>query len=322
MTSMLATRAARRRAVAFSVLLAVSLVLMAISSSPGVTEFQNAMSFALRPIQAAIHGAADTLASTVAAVGEIQQLHSDNAALRHDVERLTNENQRAQSIETENEQLTALLQLRSSLTYDTAAAEIIARDSGETRRVVTLSKGTDAGIAVGDVVIAEGGALVGRVTQAGPNASAVTLISDGSSTVSGQTEGSHARGDVVGQLGGALVMQNIDSTITVTQGEQVLTAGIELAGGIRSPYPKNLLIGVVTDIRKDANSVVQSAFLQPSTDLDHVEFVLVILDYAGGIPGADDTPIDCGLTGPGGALPGGEQPCIEPSQPAASPLLP
>ena len=71
-----------------------------------------------------------------------------------------------------------------------------------------------------------------------------------------------------------------------------------------------------------ANSVVQSAFLQPSTDLDHVEFVLVILDYAGGIPGADDTPIDGGLTGPGGALPGGEQPCIEPSQPAASPLVP
>jgi rod shape-determining protein MreC len=322
MTSMLATRAARRRAVAFSVLLSISLVLMAISSSPGVTEFQNAMSFALRPIQAAIHGAADTLAGTFAAVGEIQQLHSDNAALRRDVDRLTNDNLRAQAIEAENEQLTALLQLRSSLKFDTAAAEVIARDSGETRRVVTLSKGTDAGIAVGDVVIGEGGALVGRISQAGPNAAAVTLISDGSSTVRGQTEASHARGDVVGQLGGALIMQNIDSTITVAVGEQVLTAGIELAGGIRSPYPKNLLIGVVTDIRKDANSVVQSAYLQPSTDLDHVEFVLVILDYAGGIPGADDTPIDCGLTGPGGALPGGEQPCIEPSHPASSPLVP
>src|SRR5690242_6043638 len=168
MTSMLATRAARRRAVAFSVLLSISLVLMAISSSPGVTEFQNAMSFALRPIQAAIHGAADTLAGTFAAVGEIQQLHSDNAALRRDVDRLTNDNLRAQAIEAENEQLTALLQLRSSLKFDTAAAEVIARDSGETRRVVTLSKGTDAGIAVGDVVIGEGGALVGRISQAGP----------------------------------------------------------------------------------------------------------------------------------------------------------
>jgi rod shape-determining protein MreC len=322
MTSMLATRAARRRAVAFSVLLSASLVLMAISSSPGITEFQNAMSFALRPITGAIHGVADTITNSIAAIGEIQQLHSDNAALRRDIERLTNDNERAQAIEAENEQLTALLQLRSSLKFETAAAEVIARDSAETRRVVTLSKGTDAGIEIGDVVIAEGGALVGRISQAGPNASSVTLISDGSSTVSGQTEGSHAPGDVVGQLGGALIMQNIDSTITVTPGEQVLTAGIELAGGIRSPYPKNLLIGVVTDVRKDANSVVQTAYLQPSTDLDHLAFVLVILDYAGGLPGADDTPIDCGLTGAGGALPGGEQPCIEPSHPAPSPIVP
>jgi rod shape-determining protein MreC len=322
MTSLLATRAARRRAVAFSLLLAASLVLMAISSSPGVTEFQNAMSFALRPVQAGIHGVADTISSTFAAFGEIQQLHSDNAALRRDVERLTIDNERAKAIETENEQLTALLQLRSSLDFETAAAEVIARDSGETRRVVTLSKGADAGIEVGDVVIAEGGALIGRVTQVGANSAAVTLVSDGSSTVSGETEASHARGEVVGQLGGALIMQNIDSTIPVKAGEQVLTAGIQLAGGIRSPYPKNLLIGVITDVRKDPNSVVQTAYLQPTVDLDQLQFVLVILDYSGGLPGSDDTPIDCGATGPGGALPGGEQPCIEPSHPAPSPIVP
>jgi rod shape-determining protein MreC len=322
MTTMLATRAARRRAVAFSVLLAASLVLMAVSSSPGVTEFQNAMSFALRPVTGAVHGLADTITSTLGAFGEIQQLHSDNAALRRDMERLTIENERAQAIEAENAQLTALLQLRSSLTFETTAAEVISRDSGETRRVVTLSKGTDAGIEVGDVVIAEGGALVGRVTQVGPNAAAVTLVSDGSSTVSGQTEQSHARGDVVGQLGGALIMQNIDSTIPVKPGEQVLTAGIELAGGIRSPYPKNLLIGVITDVRKDPNSVVQTAYLQPSTDIAQLQVALVILVYSGGLPGSDDTPMACGLTGPGGALPGGEQPCIAPSAPAASPIVP
>ncbi len=322
MTSLLATRAARRRAVAFSLLLAASLVLMAISSSPGVTEFQNAMSFALRPVQTGIHGVAETISNTFAAFGEIQQLHSDNAALRRDVERLTLDNERAKAIETENEQLTALLQLRSSLDFETAAAEVIARDSGETRRVVTLSKGTDAGIEVGDVVIAEGGALIGRVTQVGANSAAVTLVIDGSSTVSGETEASHARGEVVGQLGGALIMQNIDSTIPVKAGEQVLTAGIQLAGGIRSPYPKNLLIGVITDVRKDPNSVVQTAYLQPTVDLDQLQFVLVILDYSGGLPGSDDTPIDCGATGPGGALPGGEQPCIEPSHPAPSPIVP
>src|SRR6185369_5354115 len=298
MTTLFATRAARRRAVTFTILLSISLILMAISSSPGITEFQSAMAYALRPIQGAIHDVADSVANAVAAVGEIQGLHSDNAALRRENERLTADNIRAKAIEQENEQLTALLQLRSSFTYETAAAEVIARESSEARRSVTISKGSDDGIAKGDVVIAEGGALVGRVSEVGPNFASVTLISDRSSTVTGETETSTARGEVVGQLGGALIMQNIDSTEKVMPGEQVLTPGIEVSPGIRSPYPKGLVIGEVTDVRKDANSVVQTAYPLPTTDLDKVAYVLVILDYAGGLPGADDTPIDCSLVGP------------------------
>jgi rod shape-determining protein MreC len=325
MSTMFATRAARRRAVAFTVLLSASLILMAISSSPGVIEFQNAVGFALRPVQGAIHDVAATVAGAFSAVGEIDRLHTDNASLRRENERLTAENLRTKSIEQANEQLTALLQLRNSFAYETAAAEVIARDSSEARRSITISKGTDAGIVAGDVVIAEGGALVGRVSQAGPTFANVTLISDRSSTVIGQTETSAARGDVVGQLGGALIMENIDSTEKVEPGEQVLTAGIQLAGGVRSPYPKGLLIGEVTDVKRDPNSVVQTAYILPTADLEKVAYDLVVLDYVGGLPGPDDTPIDCSLTGKGGALPGGEQPCIQPSaspKPSASPLLP
>ena len=322
MTTMLATRTARRRAVAFTGLLSSSLILMAISSSPLITEFQNAMAFAMRPVQGAIHDVADTVSSAVGAVAEIDRLRTDNAALRRENDRLNADNERAQAVEHENEQLSALLQLRSTFSYQTSAAEVIARESSEVRRSVTLSKGSDAGIAKGDVVIAEGGALVGRVVDVGPTFAVVTLISDRSSTVIGQTETNAAKGDVVGQLGGALIMQNIDSTETVQPGEQVLTAGIELPGGIRSPFPKGLLIGEVTDVKHEASSVVQTAYLQPTVNLDKVAYVLVVLDYVGGLPGPDDTPINCAG---GGALPGGEQPCIQSSpsvRPAASPLLP
>lgn len=325
MTTMFATRAARRRAVVFSVLLSASLILMAISSSPLVTEFQNAVSYALRPVQGAIHGVAGEVAGMFGAIGEIDRLYSDNDSLRRENDRLTAANLRAQALIDENEQLTGLLQLRNSLTFQTAAAEVIARESSETRRSVTISKGTDDGIEKGDVVVAEGGALVGRVAETGPTFAIVTLISDRTSTVIGETETSKATGEVIGQLGGALIMQNIDSTETVQPGEQVLTPGIEVAGVIRSSYPKGLLIGEVTDVRRDANSVVQTAYLLPTVDLEKVAYVLVVLDYVGGLPDPGDTPIDCSQTGPGGVLPGGEQPCIEPSsspRPAATPLLP
>jgi hypothetical protein len=76
----------------------------------------------------------------------------------------------------------------------------------------------------------------------------------------------------------------------------------------------------VADVRRDANSVVQTAYLQPPADLEKLEYVLVVLDYVGGLPPAGDQPIDCSVTGPNGALPGGEQPCIEPT-PSAKPSV-
>ena len=127
---------------------------------------------------------------------------------------------------------------------------------------MTIDRGSDQGIGQGDVVIGAGGALVGRVVEVGPNYSNVTLLTDGSSTVIGQLVSNAATGKVVGDLAGALNMTKIDSAVPVQIGDEVVTAGIELAGGIRSPYPKGLLIGQVIDVRRDANDVVQTAFLE------------------------------------------------------------
>jgi rod shape-determining protein MreC len=317
MSSLLASRAARRRSILFTAFLATTLLMMAVSSSPIIKEFQGAVSFALRPIQGAVDDLAEGVASIVAAVSDIDRLNTDNTALRRDNERLTAETLRLREQERENQLLTGLLQLKNRLSYKTAAAEVIARDSSEFRRVVTISKGTDAGIEEGDVVVAEGGALAGRVVEVGGNYAKVVLISDQSSTVIGQLTKSGETGEVVGQLEGAIVMANVDSTAPIELGEEVVTAGIELAGGIRSPYPKGLLLGEVIDVRRDANSIVQTAYLQPTANLEKLEYVLVLLDYEGGLPPADDQPIDCSITGEGGTVPGGEQPCIEPTPSAA-----
>jgi rod shape-determining protein MreC len=314
MTALLASRTARRRGIVFMVLLLVSVLLMAFSSNPTVREVQNGVSFAFRPIQGALDQAAGGIASVVASIAEIDRLRVDNAALRAENDRLAAENARLQEIRRENDQLTALLQLRAGFELKTAAAAVIARESSEFRRLVVLDKGTDDGIAVGDVAVAAGGALAGRVVEVGPASATVVLLTDSESTVIGQLTSNAATGQVVGQLGGVLVMSQIDSTETVAAGDEVVTAGIELNGGVRSPYPKGLLIGQVVDVKRDANDVVQTAYLQPAAQLDKLEFLLVITDYQGGLPPIEQQPIDCS----GGVLPQGEQPCMSP-RPAATP---
>lgn len=317
MTTLSTDRLTRRRNIAFTVLVTVSLVLMAVSSNPFVRELQSGLGFAFRPIQGAMSEVASGIASIGAAIAEIDRLRVDNGALRSENERLTTENTRLQEIARENELLTDLLQLRAGFEFQTAAAKVIARESSEFRRAVTIDKGEGAGIGDGDVVVAGGGALVGRVTEVGPNSATVVLLTDGSSTVIGQLVSNAATGQVVGQLGGVLVMEQIDASEEVALGDEVVSAGIELGGGVRSPYPKGLLIGQVVDIRRDANAVVQTAYLQPAADFEKLEYMLVILDYEGGLPPLEEQPVDCTDRGGEGTLPEGEQPCVP--RPSATP---
>lgn len=310
MTTLLANRQVRRRGIVFTILMAITLLMMAFSSNPYVLDMQRGLSFALRPFQAALAAAAEGISSVASAVGEIDALRIDNAALRDENERLANENARLRAAREENDQLTALLQLQSGFEHETVAARVIGREMLETRRLITLDKGTDDDIALGDVVILKGGALAGRVTDVGPNFARITLISDSSSTVVGQLLGTGATGEIVGQAGSVLIMRNIDSAVQIGLDEEVFTAGIELAGGIRSPYPKGLVIGTVADVARDANDVVQTAYLVPAANLDSFELALVIIDYEGGLPPVDEQPVPCGEDG---ALPEGEVPCYTPT---------
>ena len=206
--------------------------------------------------------------------------------------------------------MSALLQLQSGFDHETVAVRIIGREMLETRRVVTIDKGTDDFIELGDALIVQGGALAGKVTDVGTTFAKVTLISDSTSTVVGKLVNSGKTGDIVGQAGGVLIMRNIDSAVQIDIDDEVFTAGLELGGGIRSPYPAGLIVGSVVDVERDANDVVQTAFLAPAANLDSFELALVITDYAGRLPDVDEQPVPCGEEG---TVPEGEVECFTPA---------
>jgi rod shape-determining protein MreC len=271
------------RATAFTLLVAVSALLLVLSSNPAVRELQRRVASGLGPVAGAFDDAASAVASVANAIGDFDRQRVDNGELRRANDRLAAENARLEEARRENEQLSALLRLQDTYAYRTVAAQVIAVESSELRRVVTIGKGTADGIATGDVVMGEGGALTGRVIDAGPNVATVRLITDPGSRVIGQLP-SAATGEVVGRLSTLVPMGRIDATEKIAVGDEVVTASIELAGGIRSAYPKGLVIGRVADVERDANAVVQTAWLLPAAPLDRLEYLLVITDYEGGLP--------------------------------------
>jgi hypothetical protein len=79
-----------------------------------------------------------------------------------------------------------------------------------------------------------------------------------------------------------------------------------LGAGVRSAFPKGLVIGRVVDVDRDPNAVVQTAFVAAAATLDKLEYVLVITDYEGGIPleGPAASPTAGPAASPGETSPG------------------
>ncbi len=287
---MLTRQSTRRRLIFYVALLAISLLLLAVSNSAPVTELRSGVGFALSPIQGSLRQATRSVGSILSTFGEIDQLRKQNEQLNARVVELEAQNQQLQAMAAQNQQLTALLGIRSSLAYESVAAEVASQLSTEQERVITLDHGTESGIAVNDPVIAAGGALVGQVVDVGQNYSRVLLISDTRMFVAGLLESSRAVGDIQGQSERPLVMTNIPATDIVSIGESVVTAGIELDQGIRSPYPKGLLIGTIVDVHRAPDQLFQTALITPAAPLGQLEYVLVITNYQGGLPALSPEP--------------------------------
>src|SRR5439155_12475263 len=141
-----ANRVARRRAIAYSLLLSASLVLMAVSSLPGVHEIQAGVVFAFRPFQEAVAGVASNIGSVVESIRDIDRLRSDNRDLQAENDRLRQDNERLKALQPEIDQLTAVLQIKNGFSYHTLAAAVIGRERPEVGRIVTLDRRTSDGL--------------------------------------------------------------------------------------------------------------------------------------------------------------------------------
>ena len=268
----------RRRGIAYALMVASSLLLIGASNTAPVVELRRAVGFAMSPVQGALARATRSATSIFTTLAEIERLRRDNQELQAQLQRAEAEKRQLEQARTQNEELTALLDLRSAMAYETVPAEVIARRISDFERVVTLDHGSDHDIHAGDAVLGADGALVGQVTEAGRSHAFVTLISDTRSLVIGLVADGRATGEVVGRLSEPLAMTKIPSTEPVAVDDVVVTAGLDLGDGIRSPFPRGILIGRVLDVEGDPNAVVQTARVEPATDLDELAYLLVITD--------------------------------------------
>ena len=261
----------------------VSLLMLLASQTEAALTLQHVSARALDPIRQTIGGVGAGVAGVFGTIGEIDRLRTENDQLRQALAGAEQRIAELQEAAAENDELRELLGLTESLEMGLLPVRIISRDPSNFTWEVGIDAGTNHGLAVGMAVVgsAEGaGALAGSVVQVGADTATVRFIADTRSSVVALDQRSRALGLVQGQLGGQLVMVQVDVTDDLAEGDAVVTAGLALAeGAARSPYPRGLLIGSIQAIQQDSNALTQTGFVRPALDFRQVERLLVVLSY-------------------------------------------
>jgi len=276
---MLRDRLARRRAIVFVVLVGLCLAMLVVSGSAPVQELRRGVIFAVSPVQDALADSTRSVTSVLGAFGEIDTLRREKQDLQSAVDQLQDELAGLEAVRDENKRLAKLLKTKDRLDHEVTVAGVTSRHSTQFERVITIDSGSEAGIVEGAPVLSEGGALAGKVTEVGDGWAQVMLINDTRALVTGLDSRTRATGEVTGRLSSPLAMSNIPITDKVSVNDRIVTAGIDLGKRFRSFYPKNIPIGRVMDVQQEPGSIVQTALVQPSADLDRIEDVLVLTDF-------------------------------------------
>jgi rod shape-determining protein MreC len=242
----------------------------------------------LNPIEGLVVRASTPLQEGVSFVvtqfGELAQTARDLRDLRQRNEELEAENAsllleivRLKEIEHEVVLMRDLLNFaQANPAFDIQGAHVVGRaigyDPSNLQRYITLDVGAEAGIERNMPVVTERG-LVGRISEVEDGWSRVLLIVDVSSSVNALTQSTRASGLVQGQVDGSLVMRAIPQGDTVSVGDTVFTSGL---GG---NFPRQILIGQITEVERKDYELYQTATVQPTVDFDHLETVLIVTDF-------------------------------------------
>lgn len=280
---MLRDRYARRRLFTFAVLVVLSAGLMAVDRTAPVQELRNGVRFAMAPIQDVLGEGTRSVTSVLEAISEVDTLRRENDELLAEVDQLTDQLDVMESLRTENDKLTKLLGTQSTLVekddVKTVAAGVSARQYTQFERKLTIDRGSESKVRDGAPVLSFGGALLGRVIDVGEGWADVMLISDPEFVVAGLDRPTGATGNVIGRLSAPLAMTEVKRTDTVREKDLVVTLGARIGADFRSVYPKGIPIGRVIEVLEDPGSVLKTALIVPTADLEHVEHVLVMTNF-------------------------------------------
>jgi rod shape-determining protein MreC len=239
----------------------------------------------MAPLQQAVTTATRPVGDFFSGLAHLPSMARENQDLKEQVATLQTQVSGDVQRQAELQRLYDLLGLQTSLDPSAVPAVVIANGMSNFDNSVTIDKGFNDGIKVGQPVVtgsAESPRLVGQVVSTTAISSDVQLLIDRNFNVAGGLATSGETGLVTGQGDQDLTMANIPNGTTFPEGqpEYVFTITYDI-GGQHGRYPPNILIGEVSSVHEGSNSLDTDVSIRPAVDFSALEFVLVLQSPTG-----------------------------------------
>jgi rod shape-determining protein MreC len=159
---------------------------------------------------------------------------------------------------------------------DFLAAQVIGRDPTGTQHFIIVNKGSEDGVEIG-MAVTDPNFYVGQVVDVTNTTAKVMFIVDTSASVGAQLAESRADGIIEGQwqLGGRLLLQNVDRSADAGDGDVVVTSGA-LTTETRG-VPPNIIIGTIFGEPIPTARTNEVSFeVRPVVDFDSLRTVWVV----------------------------------------------
>lgn len=194
---------------------------------------------------------------------------SEERRLLDKARKLASEASRYAEIESENERLRALLELKSQRTDTVTAAEVFARDPTNWFQVLWINKGLSDGISKDMTAVTSAG-VVGRVYRVLGGKSSIILLTDVNSAAAVKIQPFGIDGILEGRGIRNCYLKYIPQDAEIEIGLPVVTSGLD------EIYPEGLLIGYITSITKKSGEFFWEIEVKPAQDLNAVEEVVIL----------------------------------------------
>jgi rod shape-determining protein MreC len=271
----------RRRRAVLTLLIIGSFLLLTVTYGSGSGGLQRGVSTVFSPLQTVADRALKPARDLVGWFDKTFDARGENSELRSELAKARTQAVAGQEALQENAQLRKLLELDrgpalASSAYEPVTGRVIARSPTVWHSSVTVDLGGGDGVRVDDPVVS-GGALVGRIASVQPGSSQVMLLTNNASAVSGKVLPGGVQGEIRPDVGDPrdLILDFIDSTKNVHQGQTVVTAGWR-AQGLASLFPPGLPVGEVTRASIVEQEASQQVHLRPYADLANLDLVQVL----------------------------------------------